>query len=1186
MPGKDLGVSVDILPPLNLGSLKGHKILPRRKIAADNADYGPPMRQEQRMRHKSEQISYSSAERIKSWIPEASPIQVIPVVGKPLTPPINFRDDFQSWIDDVALRGRALTRTPANDSPGNTPLVQQSPPTPVTTPPKTNRVRTIASRSSTRNTSDSRTYSFTTTRNTSDSRTYSFTTAQENQSSDEESQPLDSPSNHPARERWLSAAGHSKTKDVGLGLGLEQEDDGSTLGEMTPKHVAKHRDFGTFDGSWDASDEDRQEIGSQGGHSSATSVPYDRRAYKRSKMTEPPTLDSPTLGQEADSSFKKSLSLRQRVEKSRHSLPTASSEKLEEHIYWPLKEDDFDVETELRDMNNKRLSQASTSSTVVEAMVIQSPPRRRQTLRHTVKMEDMNSSTPPHSNRNSLNSNEHSSIRRRLRRSKSPDNELRKSYASADTTESVGSNPPKARQDLVPPIAFPDRLSSLQSSTSDSKRVSRPLSLNSRQQSSRPTTAPDESVGYFDVPPRRDRRTMSVVIQPSKPSKQEIKPEKGVEPPAPAQLSSPSVPTSSEASRTTSAISAGIGTRHDAPTLVDQPHATLYLSDPPDEHNLSVDRNMGEWSAFRPRSTLVTPFSLRSARSSTPGTLEVNEATAISIYPHTNKSILVIQQMAGGSDSSPREQSAIIAGNANIALPASITPIIHHHSPPREILNSPLQNPRDAPQPPDLRVIAPTPANGRPSSEATTPVPSTPARTNRFSAPITSIKRAISARRLSENFVSPFARTFSLRGTASTRRRRTLTDDEVPASKLHPFWRPRAFWDDVDDSDSDEDFGNTGFLSGSRRPSQSIKESSPRRTASLTHRLRGPLRMPHPPQQLRRLSVSSEINQDLYEFVNANNGTDREQSKRDGVLIQPRFSTEDEREREIIPRRTMSLTRRLTGSLRLPHPARPQRPLSISRPLDHDSNTFVPAVSQEDQGRKEDVTPRRTMSLTRRLTGSLRLPHREKREQPKSISAPLHPNEDETTRTAVDSEEEWKPAAAHRRTMSLTRRLTGSLRLPSRERRERSMSISAPLHPEENVFVNEKVNGATELKPDAIPRRTMSLTRRLTRSMHHPPRPVRPLSMSSPLDGEDYEFIHSNPHRDEADKGERMPRLGYPVQFVGFKAFAEKIERRRQAREEGKREERRRWLTDSIRHVGTEEEAARTEHFKREMGGL
>ena len=1171
MPGKDLGVAVDILPPLNLGSLKGHKLLPRRKIISDEADYGRTVRQERR--HKSEQISYSSAERIKSWIPEASPIQVIPVVGKPLTPPINFRDDFQSWINDVALRGRDLNRTRTSDSPGDAPLVQQSPPTPETTPPKSHRVRTAASRSSTRNTSESR--------------TDSFKTAQESQSSDEESQPLDSPSNHPAREKWLRATGLSKDRDVGLGLGLEPEDEESTIGEMTPKHAAKRRDFGTFDGIWDASDEDRQDGGSQGGHSSATSVPYDRRSRRRSKITEPPTLDSPTLGQETEASLNKSLSLRQRVEKSRRILPTGSDEKSAEQIHWPLKEDYFDVETGLRDINNKRLSQASTTSTVVEAMVIQSPPRRRQILRHTFKMEDMNSSTPPSSsNRNSLNSNERSSLQRRLRRSGSPENELRKSYASTDTPENVGAHPPKARQDHVPAIAFPNNISSLQSSTSNSKSASKNLSLASPPQSSRPTTAPEEPVGYFDVPPRRDRRTMSVVIQPSRLSKYEGKPEQGVDPPALTQLSSPSAPTSSEVSRTTSAISPGIGTRFDPPTPADQPRATLYLSDPSDEHNLSGDRNMGEWSAIRPRSTLVTPFSLRSARSSTPGTLEVNEATAISIYPHTNKSILVIQQMAGGSDSGPREQSAIIARNANIALPGSITPIIHHQSPTREVLNSPLQNPRDAPQPPDLRVIAPTPANARPSSEATPPMPSTPARTNRFSAPFTSIKRGISARRLSESFASPFTRTFSFRGTASTlRRRRTIGGDVEPGSKLHPFWRPRAFWDDVDDSDSDEEFGNTGFLTESRRPSQSIKETSPRRTDSFTRRLRGSLRLPHSSQRSRWLSTSSEINTDLYELVNAKNGRDHQESKRDGVLIQPRFQDENKRaDSDTAPKRTISFTRRLTGSLRMPHSARPRRPLSISYPLDHDDNTFVPAIGQGDERRNGSIMPRRTMSLTRRLTRSLRLPYRERQERPRSVSAPLPPDEDETINPKFNGGEEWKLDTTPRRAVSFTRRLTASLRLPHRERQEQAMSISAPLHPDEDESIHAKTNGAAERKWDISPRRTMSLTERLSRSAHHPTRPPRPLSMSSPLDHDDQELIHPDFQRDEAHQGEGISRAGHAVQLVGFRAFAEKMERRREAREEGKREARRRRLTDSIRHVGSDDDAARTEHFKREMG--
>ena len=216
------------------------------------------------------------------------------------------------------------------------------------------------------------------------------------------------------------------------------------------------------------------------------------------------------------------------------------------------------------------------------------------------------------------------------------------------------------------------------------------------------------------------------------------------------------------------------------------------------------------------------------------------------------------------------------------------------------------------------------------------------------------------------------------------------------------------------------------------------------------------------------------------------------------------------------------------------------------------------------------------------------MPHRERTERPISISAPLHPDEDESIKPKVNGAEGWKSDATHaapRRTMSLTRRLTGPLRLPHRERRERRLSISAPLHPDEEESINPHVKATEEWKSNVTPRRTMSLTRRLTRSLQHPARPARPLSMSSPLDQDDYEFIQPDVPHDEVQKAERMPRLGYPVQFVGFKAFAEKIERRREAREEGKREERRRWLTGSIRHVGNDEDAARTEHFKGEIGG-
>lgn len=858
----------------HFGSLKGHKTFPRRNHVASETTPTRSLTQEHRIRHKSDQIAYSSAERIKAWIPEASPFHVVPVVGKPLTPPINFRDDFQSWIDDAALRARGFRHTQRSDIPGTTPLVQQSPPTPETTPPrKIHRTQGGVSRPSARNTS-------------SESQTESFTTAKENQSSEDEGHQTDSPSLRPARQKWLRTTGISRHKDVGLGLELESEDEESTAKETTPRPSPKHENFVTFDGAWGAEVDDALDRVSQGRRSSAKPDPESqpimsrKRPYKRPRILSQPPQDSPTLGVEVNAPPTRSRSLRERVEESRRSPPNASTERFAEQINWPLKDDVFDLDAEMQGMNDKRMSQASTTSTIVEAMVINSPPRRRQTLRHTSKMLDLNSLDSPtqHPNRISTLPND-ISTRRRLRKSKSPEQELRKSHAS-DTPESNAA-PSVAKTALV--VVNPDRLCSLQSSTSGSKRLSRTFSLTSKHQSSRPTTAPEEAVGYFDIPQRRDRRTVSVVIHSATPFKPESRIGDAQPRSLPLEGSPSSVPMSNEMSTTTSATSGGLMTHYAPQTPADQQQPTLNLIDVQDAQTLSLSGpSTGEWSAMlRPSSTLRTPFSLRSAHSSTPGTLEVNEATAISIYPHTNKSILVIQEMAGSSDPShPREHSAIIAGHANVALPGPVTPVIHHESPPRELL-SPLKNPRDPPQPPDFKIIPPTPAN----ASVTRSPPKTPTRTNRFSAPITSIKRALSARRpRSDSIVTPFARTFSLRSTAGTPSRRAQTSEDRD-SKLHPFWQPRAFWDGVDGSDSESEFGNTGYLSTSRMLSHSSSAAGPpRRTMSLTRRLTGSLRLPHPARRQQRQSIASEFDQPHYEYEFARpNGYEGEESKRERV---------------------------------------------------------------------------------------------------------------------------------------------------------------------------------------------------------------------------------------------------------------------------------------------------------------
>lgn len=848
MPGRSLGPTTDTVPTIKFGSLKGHKSLPRGNHVAAETHHRRSSEERHGLRSTSDQTAYTSADRIKSWIPDPSPIRVMPVVGAPLTPPINFRDDFQSWIDDAALRKREFGKRDKSPTPGTTPLVQQSPPTPEASPPK--KIQTSQAVAS-----------FYSSRNATESGAESFKTAHENQSSDDEGQSSDSPSLHPSRQKWLKTLELPKHGIVGLGLGLESEDEEPTPREIRPERFRRPQDFITTDGAWsDVKDnvkitevlEDSMKPTSHKGRS------------KHARIVSEPVLDSPTLGKGPDESLKKSLSLRERVERTRHSPRKTSIEKFAEQIEWPLK--DYirgDIDTELREMNDQRLSQASTTSTVVEAMVVNSPPRRRQTLRRTIRMTDLN--TPHPNSAPNLSTKNDTPARRRLRRSGSPDQELRKSFASG-SPDSVAPREGKHRQDTAPVV--PDRGSSLQSSASGSKHLSRTCSLTSRQQSSRPTTAPEESVGYFDIPRPRDRRTMSVIIHAPTPLKPEPKLLSENSASVTAAASPPSVPTSSteEPSKSTSVTSAGVDASYAPPTPNFQPSVMLNTSDAQNPQPSSMDRHgPGDWTATRPRSTQVTPFSLRSAHSSTPGTLEINEATAISIYPHTNQSILVIQQTATGGDSSPMERSRIIAGNANISLPGPVTPVIQHEAPPqipRETLDSPLRHPRDPPQPPDFKIIPPTPANGSGSLEKGRSPPRTPTKRKRFSAPVSTFKRAFSARRpRSESHGAPFSRTFSLRGTADDLRRRSQLDDERQ-SKLHPFWRPRSY---DNGSDSDSEFGNTGFLNASRVQTQSSRDGPPHRTMSLTRRLSNSIRLPHPVRKPRPSSMVLTSDQHHYE---------------------------------------------------------------------------------------------------------------------------------------------------------------------------------------------------------------------------------------------------------------------------------------------------------------------------------
>ncbi|PNS15696.1 hypothetical protein CAC42_4148 [Sphaceloma murrayae] len=194
-----------------------------------------------------------------------------------------------------------------------------------------------------------------------------------------------------------------------------------------------------------------------------------------------------------------------------------------------------------------------------------------------------------------------------------------------------------------------------------------------------------------------------------------------------------------------------------------------------------------------------TPLSSHSAWSDRTHIAEVNQARAVNIYPHNNESILLIQQQSQPPHvplapnqphketpprSIPKFEAFLDSGT-----PPPPTPTTHH---------SPLTNPRAAPVPPAINFIPPTPASEADRQLAPSPEPFKMNST----APLPP-KRRDSLRQRARAQSAAFVDAVLLRNGAQVRRRNTVHVDERPRN-LHPFWRPRGFWEDFD-SDEDDD---------------------------------------------------------------------------------------------------------------------------------------------------------------------------------------------------------------------------------------------------------------------------------------------------------------------------------------------------------------------------------------------
>ena len=804
--------------------LKAHKSLPRRR------DRSAPLHlhtTDSAVRGTAPSLHNSSvagARKITTVISTAvkSPGQT-PTL--PLTPPSNFHEAF---LGDSNPESSSTTRTKrtsqaSEDTGVTTPVNQRSPPTPDITPPSAQSDATVQVRSLPPNPS---------------SRAESFRTARENQwSSDEEGQTSGSPSPLVKRQKWLDATRPARLREIGLGLGLELDEEGETTPKAKePPKTAVESDFVTFDGAWgsDCDEERNPSVRDWKLDLARVDIIGDRtRDRLRTSSRERSAIATADDTGTAIPSLMRGLSLRDRIRNNRHSLGSSSTERTAEQIGWPSMSDDLGLDNQV-DADKRRFSAMSGTSTIVEALVVDTPPQRRRTLRHTGKNLALRSSSSPiqQSSRGSVNSIEqpHRLVHRNV---KLPERGDRNSFAS-ERFLGAPSNVAKARQnrhslasetstnatgdivrqgrESIPVLVIPERRSSLSSSAESSRRASRSLSLSSGRKQLQTNPGRDEAPGYFDIP-RQQSRTRTESQPSSANSRSEGRKRRDVAPIIPRRSSSLSAPTSRNPSRATSLTSASLKLRD---AVLDQ---GLSLSQPPSQLPRQIERPLvhsdrtggGEWSSLRPQSALITPFSQHSVQSSTPGTLEVSEATAISIYPHNNRSILVVQQRAR-RNSRQHAVSDFVTRQIDDAPDFVDDEHLNHHAlgMSRAQVDSPLKNPREPPKPPEFKVIPPTPAVLTPASEANRQLgmrPSTSDGSQTTTGPLSIVKRALSNRRYSESFVSPFTRSPSKRTTGSNPRSSVSGDTD---NKLHPFWRPRGFWDDL--SDSDSDFGNDGFM--------------------------------------------------------------------------------------------------------------------------------------------------------------------------------------------------------------------------------------------------------------------------------------------------------------------------------------------------------------------------------------
>lgn len=434
------------------------------------------------------------------------------------------------------------------------------------------------------------------------------------------------------------------------------------------------------------------------------------------------------------------------------------------------------------DPDSHRLSGISSTSTV-EAMIIDSPKRAQRLLRHTEKRSSLRSASSPitRSERTSLASNPDS--QHRLVHKAARISEQDRRSISSDLSRAAGATTatPHTSIDIIPVVVIPERRSSLKSGPTSQ--------VSSKPASQRSSHHPPVSSNRFSDDPRQKRRTMSDSMSASSRDKDSRGRSFG-QPVIPTRSSSLSAPASRNPSRATSLTSESLRSHTLAMDLEMQKRLAQQPVSPPRHNILGIKRSpdlleppimppllassSDDMTTLRPPSL---PYTQWSVPSSSPGPIEIQEAKAVSLFPHHNTSLLLVHQCVQPALLPPMASGEFQDYPQTSDLPTRM-PTIH--------VESPLQNPRPPPQPPQLKPVSLLPTHENVADAELANSGPIPRRWN-------SVGRPWGARPRSDTF-SSIARSLSMK---SAKNRKAGVDMD---SRLHPFWRPRGFWEDVPSS--------------------------------------------------------------------------------------------------------------------------------------------------------------------------------------------------------------------------------------------------------------------------------------------------------------------------------------------------------------------------------------------------